>query len=187
MNTAAAGILALVAAIIAGGALRQRRHGSPPVRRPLTIGLSVVAGLALIASIAVALLPELPPSEGARLRVPTQALSVTLVGFDPKTPPPWPVGNCFELSPLPLSRRRGRPDIRGYHVANMHHENFAEVVKRLGLDTVEVEVRGGCFLVVDPRIPRQWLRERPCPTCTRDPNSFWAKHADRFRAQQAQQ
>ena len=49
----------------------------------------------------------------------------------------------------------------GYHVANMHFENFEEVVRRLGLKMVEVEHIGGCFLVVDPRVPRRWLRERP--------------------------
>ena len=55
MNTAG-GILALMAAIMAGGALRQRRYGSPPVRRPLMIGLWVVAGLGMIVSIAFAVL-----------------------------------------------------------------------------------------------------------------------------------
>jgi hypothetical protein len=149
--------------------------------------LVAVALFGLIAAGARLLLPEPPLSEGARLRVPTRALSVTLVGFLSKTPPPWPEGNCLALSPRPPSRWAGRPDIRGYHVANMHYENFEEVVKRLGLDAVAVEVRGGCFLVVDPRIPRRWLRERPCPSCTRAPNAFWAKHADKFRARQAQQ
>ena len=65
----------------------------------------------------------------------------------------------------------------------MHHENFEEVVRRLGLKTVEVEHIGGCFLVVDPRIPRRWLRERPCAMCTPATvvDAALARHADKFR------
>ena len=36
-------MLVLVAALMAGGALRQRRHGAPPVRRSLTVGLWVAS------------------------------------------------------------------------------------------------------------------------------------------------
>ena len=56
MNTKLAGGLAIVAAIMAGSALRQRKYGPQPVRRPLTITLWIVASVALVASIAVATL-----------------------------------------------------------------------------------------------------------------------------------
>src|SRR4051812_30051763 len=69
----------------------------------------------------------------------------------------------FSLSPFP--HRVGRRHVRGDHVTHMHPENFEEVVRRLGLTTVEVEHIGWCFLVGDRRIPRHWLRERPCEAC----------------------
>ena len=49
--------------------------------------------------------------------------------------------------------------------------------------------RGGCFLVVDPRIPRRWLLQRPCSSCTSAPvrAAALAKHADKFRGPDAQQ
>jgi hypothetical protein len=154
--------------------------------------LVAVAILGLIAAGARRLLrsPPLPHlTEGARLEIPTQATSVTMVGFDPKSPPPWSAGNCFALSPLAPANRAGGHHVLEYHVANMHWENFEEVVRRLDLKRVEVEHIGGCFLVVDPRIPRRWRRERPCPACTpasvRD--ALLTKHADRFREQGAQQ
>jgi hypothetical protein len=159
---------------------------TPTWRFTVRDALVAVALLGLIAAGARLLWPEPPPprlSDGARLRVPTQPLCVTAVGFFRRTPPPWPAGNCFELSPLPLSRRAKPMLAQGYHVANMHYENFEEVVKRLGLKAVEVEYIGGCFLVVDTRIPRRWRREGPCPTCIpasiRD--ALLKKHAEKFR------
>jgi hypothetical protein len=56
--------------------------------------LVAVALFGLIAAGARLLLPS-PLCPRARLRVPTPALSVTLVGFLSKTPPPWPEGNCL--------------------------------------------------------------------------------------------
>ena len=71
---------------------------TPTWRFTLRDALVAIALLGLIAAGARRLWPE--PSlarlpEGARLRVPTPALSVTLVGFLSKTPPPWPEGNCL--------------------------------------------------------------------------------------------
>ena len=157
---------------------------TPTWRFTVRDALVAVALLCLIAAGARHFLPEPPPAripEGARLRVPTQAGSITLVGYFHRTPPPWPTGNCFALSPHP--RRPGQSDSRGYHVTNMHHENFEEVVKRLRLKMVEVEHIGGCFLVVDPRIPRRWLLEGPCAMCTPSTvaDAALAKHADKFR------
>jgi hypothetical protein len=65
----------------------------------------------------------------------------------------------------------------------MSTENFKEIVRRLGLKTVEVEHIGGCFLVVDPRIPRRWRRERPCSGCVpaHVRAALLTKHADEFR------
>jgi hypothetical protein len=152
---------------------------------------ALVAGalLCLIAAGARLLLPDPPPPpliEGERLRVPAQAISVTQVGYFHKTPPPWKVGNCFGLSHVPIEA--GQFGVRGQHVANMHFENFEEAVKRLGLKAVDVQYIGGYFFVVDPRIPRQWLLEQPCSSCTRSPGgeSILAKHADKFREPDAQ-
>src|SRR5690242_3428019 len=134
---------------------------SPALRFSLRRSMVAVALLGLLAAGVRSLLPpppEAPITEGARLRVPAVAGSVTAVGVFHRTPPPWPSGNCFTLSPRP--RRAGRHSFQEPHVANMHFENFREVVRRLSLKAVEVEYRGGCLLVVDPRIPRRWLRDR---------------------------
>ena len=69
--------------------------------------LVAVALLCLIAAGARYFLPEPPPPrhpEGARLRVPIQVGIVTEVGFSHQTPPPWPTGNCFGLSPHPAGQ-----------------------------------------------------------------------------------
>src|SRR5207248_582206 len=136
--------------------------------------LIAIALLALIAAGVRSFLPEppLPPvpdpiPEGVRLRVPARVGSATAVCFSHTTPPPWPWGNSFALAPY--AGTAGRPDAREWHVANMHFENYVEAVRRWGLKSVEVERIGGCFFVVDPRIPRRWLLEDPCPSCAPDP------------------
>jgi hypothetical protein len=139
--------------------------------------LVTVALLGVIVAGVRHLLPAPPLQEGARLFVPAVVGMRTAVGHSHETPPPWPRGNCFKLS----TGARGRPDpTRGLHVINMHAENFEEVVKRLGLTSVEVEHVGGQFFVVDPRIARRWLREGPCSTCSRIGGSVPTKYADRF-------
>lgn len=103
----------------------------------------------------------------SRLYVPVTMRNRTLVGFFSKEPPPWQEGNCFSLSPgtgpFPLLPRG-----KQWHVINMHAENFEAIVGKLGLESVEVERVGvSSCLIVDPRIPREWLRQKPCSTCVR--------------------
>ncbi len=51
----------------------------------------------------------------------------------------------------------------------MHAANFGHIVRELRIDTIEVERVGKQHcLIVDARIPRQWLLEVPCPSCTPD-------------------
>jgi hypothetical protein len=54
----------------------------------------------------------------------------------------------------------------GWQLVNMHAENFHEVVKRLGLKSLELGLltNHGC-LVVDSRVPRSWFLSRPCTKC----------------------
>ena len=146
--------------------------------------LVAIAILGLCAAAARQLLPEPIPTltAGMRLEVPARPQMVTAVGFNRDSPPPWRTGNCFDLSPVPLSRRTEKNLCPGYHVANMHRENFQEIVKRLGLKRVLVEFDGQVFLVVDSRIPRDWLREQPCLHCISAPmrDALVTKHPDRF-------
>ena len=106
---------------------------------------------------------------------------VTRVDFTDRQlgPPPWPKGNCFDLS-----TDRRRLDAPAYRVVNIHAENFARVVETLQLDTVEVMLLDGKLcLVTDARIPREWLLEAPCRGCM--PTDFCERlreaHPDRFR------
>jgi len=147
--------------------------------------LVAIAILGLCAAAARQLLPEpIPPplTAGMRLEVPVRPQMVTAVAFNRDPPPPWRKGNCFDLSPLPLSRRTEKNLGSGYYVANMHWESFQEIVRRLGLKRVLVEFDGQFFLVVDSRIPRDWLREQPCPSCISAPmrDALLTEHLDRF-------
>ena len=66
----------------------------------------------------------------------------------------------------------------------MHAQNFTGIVERLGLWVVEVQPLGeGRCLITDSRIPREWLLDRPCPTCCRHPeaNDFLWRYPERFR------
>ena len=147
--------------------------------------LVAIAILGLCAAAARQLLPEpipLPLTAGMRLEVPARPQMVTAIAFNRDPSPPWRTGNCFDLSPVPLSRRKERNLAPGYHVANMHSENFKEIVRRLRLKRVLVEFDGESFLVVDSRIPRDWLRERPCLHCISAPmaDALLTEHPDRF-------
>jgi hypothetical protein len=66
----------------------------------------------------------------------------------------------------------------------MRWENFSAIVKRLKITHVEVMHVGGCFLVVDDRIPRAWLCEKPCATCAGNSvaSALLTKRPLRFRA-----
>jgi hypothetical protein len=68
----------------------------------------------------------------------------------------------------------------------MHAENFSEIVKQLRLQTIEVEaLDDGLCLVTDPRIPRDWLLEKPCHMCVREPEAedLLMRYPERFGTQ----
>jgi hypothetical protein len=116
-------------------------------------------------------------NQNPSLLVPAEAGSTTMVYFDSVTLPS-PKGNCFKLE--------ARDGLRTnhWHVANMHTENFKRIVSDLGIVTVEILPIGhDCCLIVDGRIPKAWLRDRPCSFCV--PRSargvVWETYADRFR------
>ena len=65
----------------------------------------------------------------------------------------------------------------------MHAENFEGIVKRLGLWMVEVQPLGeDRCLITDPRIPREWLLDRPCPHCFRESEAedLFRRYPERF-------
>jgi hypothetical protein len=98
-----------------------------------------------------------------------------LAGYHYTTPPPWRKGNGFSVLPrwtwlreryLPwLSRHVGEPD--EWWVVNMHAENLHALSRQRGFQWFRVEKvgeerPGGVLcLVVDKRVPREWLLERP--------------------------
>ena len=130
---------------------------------------------------------------GSRLHVSTLINGSTAVSFGSheKAPPPWPKGNCFSLMTLSPDELRERVASGAYlrpeeklFVINMHAENFKEVCRVLGLEKVEIERVGvGRCLVVDRRIAREWLRDRPCRTCVgaKQCEEVPAKYPDAFR------
>ena len=113
---------------------------------------------------------------GVRLRVPAVVGQTTLVGHHYDTPPPWPHGNCFSLSRLSLQQRRALERSPGpspypyeLQVLNMHAANFGHIVRELRIDTIEIERVGKQHcLIVDARIPQEWLLEVPCRACAPD-------------------
>jgi len=127
----------------------------------------------------------------------------TMVGYQYRTPAPWPAGNCFSAVPastwdfylnqlqntswwrkyLPRVGKRTRAD-RGWLVVNMHAENFHAVCKQLNLKTVETEKLDDRFcLVVDWRIPRKWLLLTPKTCCAPIPmrRQLWRERPECFR------
>jgi hypothetical protein len=112
------------------------------------------------------------PGQTDRVMVPAAMTQQTTVGFFHQSPPPWPQGNCFNISSSPRwlgallgSRRTDRK------VCNMHVENFSAIVGRLKLKVVEIEpVDERSCLITDRRIPREWLLQQPCPTCYHEPD-----------------
>ena len=107
----------------------------------------------------------------------------TLAGFYGKTsvihrhtsPPPWPdAGNCFSVLPKSTFYREWclhwlpgqRKPIEGWRVINMHAENFEALCRQQGFRWVLVERVGERHcLIVDPRVPREWLLHAPCTLC----------------------
>jgi hypothetical protein len=91
--------------------------------------------------------------------VPAVVTGSTTVFFNVATLPSTN-GNCFRLA------AKDDPRVSGWLVANMHAENFQRVVSDLVIGTVEILPIGDeCCLIVDNRIPKAWLRDRPCSTC----------------------
>ena len=94
----------------------------------------------------------------------------TLVGGLDSGEPPWPQGNCRWLASK-TNAQYGLP-AGEWLLVNMHAENFRELVKRRGLESLELGLlrkddqcgKDRCF-VVDSRVPREWLRAGPCGAC----------------------
>jgi hypothetical protein len=168
------------------------------MRKPL-IGSMVVAAASALWWLAPPMRAEGPtptaqgegPLRAPRLHLPARVTEKTLVGYFHNTPPPWPAGNCFSLSPASpedLLKRLNvvagpRPGTR-LHVINMHAENFEEVARKLKLETVEVERVGEAkCLVVDRRIDRAWLLDKPCTICNGKNlgEEVLAEHPEAFR------
>ncbi len=90
----------------------------------------------------------------------------TMVAQDHRGAPPWPRGNCTTIGNL-TGGMRVLPAGR-WTVLNLHNENLNELKKRLGLKSLElVLLKNGECLVVDRRVPREWLLAHPCRCCTR--------------------
>jgi hypothetical protein len=109
----------------------------------------------------------------------------TLVGYQHTGPAPWPDGNCLNMIPAskwslylarlqntswwgkylsPLGNRTGQSE--GFRVVNMHAENFHAVSQQLNLGLIEIEKLDDRFcLVVDRRIPKEWLLATPKTCC----------------------
>ncbi|MBX9585581.1 MAG: hypothetical protein K2X87_35180 [Gemmataceae bacterium] len=73
-------------------------------------------------------------------------------------PPPWPHGNRFSLTADPDAA----PSSEWWLVLNMHAENYTELSKRLGLETLRIlPVGPNECLIIDRRVPRDWLLDAP--------------------------
>lgn len=78
----------------------------------------------------------------------TRPSTSTLIGFNYKTPPPWPRGNHVSVD--------------GHAIANMHTENLGHLRKHLALKTVMVRSYGDTSVLIDDeRIGREWLLYNP--------------------------
>lgn len=97
-------------------------------------------------------------------QVPPFMARVTLVSFNRTGDPPWKRGNCIELMPVPATgmNKRRLPG-SGLFVINMHAANFDMIMKRHNFKSIKVEqISHRYCLIVDQRIPPNWLREAPC-------------------------
>lgn len=89
--------------------------------------------------------------------IPAQVCGSTLVGYSKAGGFPIDSGNCMTL----VGHRK---------CANMTAENLAEWVRR-NPDMLNLQVKDvyeGCCIVVDERIPKEWLTDKVCSTCFND-------------------
>jgi hypothetical protein len=103
-----------------------------------------------------------PGWELRRVTVDLSALSfiTTLMGVHYTNPPPWRSGNGLELSSK-TNADSGLPEGE-WKLANMHAENYFEIIKLRNFQTLEFGLMPDhrCF-VVDPRVPREWFLDQP--------------------------
>lgn len=135
---------------------------APPLRRTILLTLVLVA---LGAATAGLLLSR---GDANRFRARMGGSTAALYAYT--TPPPWPVGNILSVMPgstwwwdryLARFRKRSPMDM-GWRVVNMHAENFHAACTNFGLKSVLVErLDDQLCLIVDPRIPRDWLLTTP--------------------------
>lgn len=94
----------------------------------------------------------------------------TLMGVQFDMPHPWPRGNYFSVRPRwkELQERYARWMNKylemepGWQVVNMYSENFSAICQQEGITWVKVErLDRGLCAIVDSRIPRSWLSDRP--------------------------
>ena len=114
--------------------------------------------------------------------VPVTSVISTTIGFRRNSPPPWTNGNSltvrFRKTPVPGQDE----EWASWSVVNIHSENFAEITRRLKLDSIELRVwhrrkspisiqptggvarnalqDDGYALVTNARIPREWFLAR---------------------------
>ena len=118
--------------------------------------------------------PASTPKPAETLMVPVAVVGETRVRYFHETRPPWSVGNCFRLA-----QESGKP----LAVANMHAENFKAMVEKLNLKSIQIlPIEDSHCLIVDARIPKEWLLDKPCSICTRESlrQELDEKHADKF-------
>jgi len=120
-----------------------------------------VALLAVAVACAVA---EDPPKPSVKLDLKQKRGLSTAVLYRHEGPPPWPHGNCISLGK--------------WHVINMHSENISAFERNFGVHELEVRpVDDAGVVVIDARVPKEWLRVRPCKHC----NSLQERLAWRVR------
>jgi len=142
----------------------------------------IAAALIAVAAAAVIALQVVGPQ-----RTMAQIGEVMHAPFGQIGPAPWPDGSSFSVDPYWASlRKRCLPELSrcvglqwlsryvssdsGWAVLNMHNENLHELCRLRGFRWVKVEKvaergRSVACLVVDKRVPREWLLETPrgCP------------------------
>ena len=120
--------------------------------------------------------------EMRRVTVELPALSgiTTAIGFHYTNPPPWPSGNYLVLSSK-TNADSGLPPGE-WRLANMHAENYHEIIKRRDFQTLEFGLMPDhrCF-VVDSRVPREWFLTEPSGFDVAERLSLRTRFANFFR------